>query len=266
MGNSFFIERPILLKICKNEEIKQIQDFAGFDNQILYFAYRNSMQILLEDQLITLFEGQALLSGADVEGRIIHMNAGYFHLLFTRSIPYKGNINGDLIQESNNCRVFELADDLEFCKILCDRIMRERIAENTSDELVDSLLEGILSIMWKTINKKDKIQRDFIAIAKEYIEKHFKENLSLSELAQYVNVSVYHLSHMFKEEIGISPIQYAILCRMEYAKTQLRETSCSIHKIALELGYDNPNYFNLLFKKIVGQSPGKYRKDWKKQK
>ena len=90
--------------------------------------------------------------------------------------------------------------------------------ENISRELADTLLEGILSILCKTLSSKSSIQRDFIAITKEYIEKHYKENLSLSELADHVNVSVYHLSHMFKEEVGISPIQYAIFCRMEYAK------------------------------------------------
>ena len=236
----------MLLKICKNKDIGVSDDTAGLDNQMLYLVYRNSIQILIEDELVTLFEGQVLLSKADTSRKVIQMNSGYFQLLFSEAVTFKGKLSGEIFIDSGVYQVFEISEDLEICKFLCERMLIE-----IEDE--------------KTLSSKSSIQRDFIAITKEYIEKHYKENLSLSELADHVNVSVYHLSHMFKEEVGISPIQYAIFCRMEYAKKQLRETSCSVQKIAVELGYENPNYFNLLFKKTVGISPGTYRKEWKRR-
>ncbi|POP30543.1 AraC family transcriptional regulator [Lactonifactor longoviformis] len=255
----------MLLKICKNKDIGVSDDMAGMGNQMLYLVYRNSIQILIEDELVTLFEGQVLLSKADISRKVIQMNSGYFQLLFSQAVTFKGKLSGEIFIDSGVYQVFEISEDLESCKFLCERMLREIEDENISRELADTLLEGVLSILCKTLSSKSSIQRDFIAITKEYIEKHYKENLSLSELADHVNVSVYHLSHMFKEEVGISPIQYAIFCRMEYAKKQLRETSCSVQKIAVELGYENPNYFNLLFKKTVGISPGTYRKEWKRR-
>lgn len=95
---------------------------------------------------------------------------------------------------------------------------------------------------------------------KVYIEKHYDQELSLSDLAQQVFVSPYHLAHVFKEEVGMSPIQYLIKCRIDEAKRLLVETGQSVRDIALKVGYPNANYFNLLFSKMTGHSPGKYRK------
>jgi len=93
-----------------------------------------------------------------------------------------------------------------------------------------------------------------------YIESNFQLELSLSDLAQIVYVSPYHLAHVFKEEVGMSPIQYLIKCRIDEAKRLLLATDFSVREIATRVGYPNANYFNLLFSKLTGDSPGKYRK------
>jgi AraC-like DNA-binding protein len=93
-----------------------------------------------------------------------------------------------------------------------------------------------------------------------FIEKNYQLELSLSDLAQRIYVSPYHLAHLFKEEVGMSPIQYLIKCRIDEAKRLLVETDHSVREIAMRVGYPNANYFNLLFSKMVGNSPGKFRK------
>ncbi len=93
-----------------------------------------------------------------------------------------------------------------------------------------------------------------------YIERNYHLELSLSDLAQLVFVSPYHLAHVFKEDVGMSPIQYLIKCRIDEAKRLLIDTNHSVRDIAQQVGYPNANYFNLLFSKMTGHSPGKFRK------
>jgi AraC-like DNA-binding protein len=94
---------------------------------------------------------------------------------------------------------------------------------------------------------------------KEYIDKYYIKELTLSDLAKIVHVSPYHLAHVYKQDLGMAPIQYMIHCRIEEAKRLLLNSDCSIKDISIDVGYPNANYFNQIFKKLVGLSPGKFR-------
>ena len=99
--------------------------------------------------------------------------------------------------------------------------------------------------------------------AKEYIDAHFREDISLKTIAKALNVNVYYLSHTFKALVGHSPIQYMIHRRMTEAQNLLLTTDATITEIALRCGYNNTNYFQVAFNRLVGMPPGKYRKTWK---
>ena len=81
---------------------------AGMGNQMLYLVYRNSIQILIEDELVTLFEGQVLLSKADISRKVIQMNSGYFQLLFSQAVTFKGKLSGEIFIDSGVYQVFEI--------------------------------------------------------------------------------------------------------------------------------------------------------------
>lgn len=127
-------------------------------------------------------------------------------------------------------------------------------------ELLRSLLQAITIWIVRYLNQRQEPNQLSPAFqVKTYIEQNFVRDLSLADLALHVHVSPYHLGHLFKEECGLAPIQYLIQCRIEEAKRLLRESSYSILDVAEAVGYPNPNYFNQMFKKMVGISPGKYR-------
>jgi AraC-like DNA-binding protein len=130
-----------------------------------------------------------------------------------------------------------------------------------SEELIAYLLQTLLILLIRSTNRTVKpISSTVPQIVKVYIEENYVVDLSLNDLASVVYVSPYHLAHLFKIEIGMSPIQYLIKCRIDKAKKLLAGTNLSVQEISMEVGYPNSNYFNLLFKKIVGESPGKFRK------
>lgn len=97
---------------------------------------------------------------------------------------------------------------------------------------------------------------------KEYIDAHYTEPLKLEDIASALNCSVPYLAHTFKAATGYSPIQYAIRRRIGLAQTLLISTDYSATHIATLVGYDNTNYFNSLFSKIVGATPIRYRKKY----
>lgn len=98
------------------------------------------------------------------------------------------------------------------------------------------------------------------ASARHYIEHHYKEKLTLDELAEIVNVNKYYLAHAFKEEYGISPINYMIACRIKAGKRLLVETDLSLSQISGILGFSSASYFSQSFRKAENISPLEYRK------
>ncbi len=98
---------------------------------------------------------------------------------------------------------------------------------------------------------------------KEFIDAHYLEDLKLADIAAALHVNAYYLSHTFKKIIGYSPIQYMIHRRIGEAQNLLINSDYSITEIALRCGYNNSNYFQVVFNSIVGMPPGKYRKSWR---
>ena len=100
---------------------------------------------------------------------------------------------------------------------------------------------------------------------RQYIDNHFKENLSLEMLAEITHVSKYHMVHVFTEEYGISPINYLIYKRIDEGKKLLQTTDYSLALIGRTLGFSSPSYFSQVFKKHAGCTPLEYRKQSRKE-
>lgn len=96
--------------------------------------------------------------------------------------------------------------------------------------------------------------------AKAYIHTQFQKELSLDEVSKEVNVSPYYFSKLFKEETGQNFIEYLTEIRISKAKELLSQgNETSMKEICLACGYQDPNYFSRIFKKIVGKTPTEYR-------
>lgn len=98
------------------------------------------------------------------------------------------------------------------------------------------------------------------ASVRHYIDLHYKEKLSLDQLAEEACINKYYLVHAFKEEYGVSPINYLIDCRIREGKRLLTETDLSLSQIAAVLGFSSASYFSQSFRKAEGVSPVEYRK------
>lgn len=98
-----------------------------------------------------------------------------------------------------------------------------------------------------------------VFLTKKFINKHYKEELSLEKVAEYLQLSPSYLSNVFKKETGQNFIDYVTEVRINRAKFLLKTTDLRIAEIARESGYADEYYFSKVFKKNVGESPMKYR-------
>ena len=97
----------------------------------------------------------------------------------------------------------------------------------------------------------------------EYIDLHLGSEFSMSSLSETANMSVSHLSKIFKKETNQTLSEYIAKVRCEKAASFLKETDYSIQDISSFVGYQDNNYFVKVFKKIYGVTPSGYRKSVK---
>lgn len=95
----------------------------------------------------------------------------------------------------------------------------------------------------------------------QYMLEHYGENIKVADLAQLVSMNVDYLSTVFGKKTGLTPIVYLQTIRMEQAKRLLLHTRLSVEEIAFQTGFADDAYFIKVFKRMVGQPPGAFRRE-----
>ena len=98
-----------------------------------------------------------------------------------------------------------------------------------------------------------------ISKAKQYIEEHLDERMSLEEVSTAVNVSTFYLCKLFKSTTDLTFTEYVNRARIERAKQALLNPSSSVTEIAYDVGFQSLSQFNRSFRRLVGMSPTNYR-------
>lgn len=104
------------------------------------------------------------------------------------------------------------------------------------------------------------IQYDKIAKAIEYLDEHFKQQPSLDQVAEQLDMSSFHFQRLFKDWVGISPKKYVQFLTVSYAKNQLEVEKANLLNVAADAGLSGTGRLHDLFVNIEGMTPGEYKK------
>ena len=101
--------------------------------------------------------------------------------------------------------------------------------------------------------------------SKIYVRKNL-EHVTVAEMAAAQHYNTNYFSRVFTEAMGMTPFEYIIDRKMEWAKNALIHSNLSIEEIVEAIGYDHRNGFTIAFKKKYGCPPAEYRRKMKKDK
>ena len=117
------------------------------------------------------------------------------------------------------------------------------------------LLDRVLTDARRHTDIRYPIHRGVRALTDEW-----DKNEPIGKYAALCGLSESYFYALFKQSIGVSPVEYRNRIRIDTARGLLESTSLSIEEIALSVGFDTPFYFSRVFKRIMGSSPGAWRK------
>lgn len=95
--------------------------------------------------------------------------------------------------------------------------------------------------------------------ARQIIDNTFQEDLSLGDVAKFVNISASYFSEQFKKATGLNFVEYVSRLRVEKAKNLLQNPKFRISDVAFDVGFQSLSQFNRTFRRITGKSPRVYR-------
>jgi len=139
-----------------------------------------------------------------------------------------------------------------------DELVRRYISEN-EPEKTDDAIDTVNKNQGQAGNIKPKAMYKEVSDALHYINSHYKESISLEEVADKVYLSSYYLSRLFKKEVGVNFSAYILTKKLDEAKRLLKETEMSVMNISSHLSFSDPSYFCRVFKNYISCTPKEYR-------
>lgn len=122
---------------------------------------------------------------------------------------------------------------------------------------------SLLSVPARSGNRK---YSELVENGINFLKKNYNRNLSLEEICESLSVSKNYFSYLFKRDTGVSLWTFLTQIRIDRARFFLETTDWKNYEVAYNVGYDNPGYFNKLFKKYTGKTPNEYRAGQRKER
>ena len=252
--------------VKKPEELIQSHDMAAQTLQYRYLLGGNLLidmeeqhpvqEIAIEDDLAELKEA---------------MKTGQKEQVYQILIKIENSIRQALMEKSRACmylqQVIRTMDNAcEDVSADMDRIREDRdeLLRQITDQkffedackVVQKHTDRIFEILSELNTSSSKRQA---RLAIDYIQKNYMDpDLSLNSICSYLNISTSYFSTIFKDETGETFTEVLIRTRMEKAKELLENTTLKNYEIAEKVGFSDPHYFGISFKKMTGCTPTEY--------
>lgn len=229
-----------------NEAIQMFKEQTR--NSSRSFIYKKESELLANVRTGNLKESKALLN--ELIGFVLFSEGGKIetvrlHAIELTTLLSRVAIDGGAPVDS----VYNLNG--QFIRIM--------IQEQSLDELCALLQNMVVSFIESTFNIKDQGNLH-IRNALQYISSNYGTRLTLTDVAEVAELSPSYFSAMFSRVVGMSFRDYLCYVRVEESKRLLQSTNFSMAEIATAVGFPDQSYYCKTFKRLVGISPGKFRR------
>ena len=142
-----------------------------------------------------------------------------------------------------------------------DAVMkREENAEIAISKALYSAMMEIVSQQLQGTSAGVLPEQIFVNRIGDYVNDHVCEHITLEELSKSVNMSKYHFCRRFKEETGLTPMQYVMRRKVDASKYFLQYTGDAVQLIAERFGFTDQSHYARLFRRFTGMTPRAYRR------
>lgn len=247
------------------------ENFLKFINETITHIGNNYFELLnctVEFEILSIYANiKDLVNSSASENYIeIHIEE-LINAIFTGNISNAHNILDDKFSRyGNNVQSLRFFVRCLIAKISNITDINSIYSGFSINEISTYNCKEIMSLARKIVDKasvyfltKSKNTSNLISIVKDYINKHYAENIMLSDLANLVYISESHFSRTFKQKTGESVVSYINKIRLTHARELLISSNLSIEDIYNSVGYKSRNLFFKNFKAVYGMTPNQYR-------
>ena len=143
-----------------------------------------------------------------------------------------------------------------------NQLLNSIIKSKSCQQAVEKVKEYAISVAEELSDSVSTSAQRQAMLAMSYIkDNYWKADLNLNHICNYLNISTSYFSSLFKEATGETFMEVLIRVRMDKAKELLEQTTLKNYEIAERVGFSDPHYFSISFKKMTGMSPTEYAKE-----
>lgn len=236
--------------------------------EILYL-HKGHISIVCGEDELHMTDNMVCIVPSCIKHRIVIRDSKYYRrtIIFLNPWTYTREFYSDAIYNMlmgfTLKRPIVLKDDFN-CLGYFDKIKRELEINDilSEDVVISAVTQMLVNILRKSgchegiMKKSDKI----IFEIQRYIQENCSEQLLISDIADKFYISKFYLTHIFKNQTGMSPRSYLTLTRLTKAYNMLHDSQLKISEIAGRCGFASPSDMARKFKEQYQVSPNEFRK------
>lgn len=224
----------------------------------LIYTVKGTSQMTINDKTITSKPGT--LSFIPPNTAVTYTESDDYEYLRVQFQIIDLETNEDVTFFDHICILFE-ETPLEIINIM-HRIVKKFPLSSPTDELSVTMdfYDLFLNIIREKYNHEDNHSVNTnISTVVNHIRTNCFCRETTKDYAKLAGLSESYFRTLFKQELGISPIDFRNHCRIEHAKKLLCDSVYTNEHVATYVGFDDPNYFARIFKQLTGYTPQTYR-------
>lgn len=249
-------EHPSYSALCKNRPSEQIltrrehstTEYPYELEKLLIDSVNEGQVLLAKSNILDLLDSFMDLEDGDLDG--VKTKALWLFAIITRKANEHSNLNQNMDSDLDVIDRINAADSFdELCNVC------EELIEHITESVVPTTAASPLSMLTPIYNGHHQT----ITNALQFINKNFRDNISLKDISSMFDVNSSYFSTLFKQEMSVTFTDYLNSVKIAHACQLLATTNLSSRDIAQATGFEDQSYFTKVFKKVMGMLPKEYR-------